>query len=351
MARFVMTDSHCNHPNHSTVRLTTKSRKTTERQHVEVTKMSDEISKPVPKKRMSKGLRIRIGGTKKTRRFSRSWLVQDLLGIGLDFNPAREIAEAVLIKLQGLRKKVLDTGELQSIVVSHLEDVNHEFVERYDLHQNASQKISPVAVLLCGVSGIGKSTLAKNLSQRMNVQNLIGTDMIREIMRGTISKTLMPELHCSSYEAHKHLLTTASPILNKTVLGYEQQARQVIVGIESAIQSTLQINVTSIFEGVHLGPSILGQRLLGNPRIIPFVLTLEDTELHKTRFLKRSETQGRRKSQKYIRYFSEIKRIDKYLIETAEEFEVPVIDTTDANIAISEIIDIVWARKRKLSAR
>jgi hypothetical protein len=62
-----------------------------------------------------------------------------------------------------------------------------------------------VAVLLCGTSGTGKSTLAALLAARLGISTVVSTDSIRHMMRSFSSESEDPLLWASTYEAGAHL--------------------------------------------------------------------------------------------------------------------------------------------------
>jgi 2-phosphoglycerate kinase len=81
-----------------------------------------------------------------------------------------------------------------------------------DLHVACSlrEQRSSVAVLLCGTSGTGKSTLAALLAARLGISTVVSTDSIRHMMRSFSSETEDPLLWASTYQAGAHLQQLAA---------------------------------------------------------------------------------------------------------------------------------------------
>ena len=65
--------------------------------------------------------------------------------------------------------------------------------------------MKPYVILIGSASGIGKSTIASEISNKLNIKYLIETDFIREIVRGIIGPDYAPALHKSSYDAYTTL--------------------------------------------------------------------------------------------------------------------------------------------------
>ncbi|NPD89441.1 MAG: hypothetical protein HGN29_12045 [Asgard group archaeon] len=286
-------------------------------------------------------LKIRRGKDK-IEYFSKGILSSSLYSIGMNANSAMEIANHVEQTMGELedpvpRKKLIKT------ITDEIEKIDRRLAERYKIHEGDGN-YKPIVILLAGVPGIGKSTISSRLSQRLEISSIIGTDMIREILRQTISPKLVPELHCSSYDAYKYLKSKLNPILRQSIVGYEEQCRHIIVGVEAAIQSALYSRESTIIEGVHLAPNILQSSILENPHILMFLLYLEDEEEHSTRIRTRGSSIVKRSADRYISAFSEIRNIQTYLVEEATKLGLHMIETSISSKAIGKMMDLIWDR-------
>ena len=282
-------------------------------------------------------------------------LARVLLDIGLDFDQTQVLISTVSRIVSEKSPELRD--DYNKLVLQKMIEYfgeKHKFIQRFHLYSQFGSLIyQPVVILLCGVTATGKSTLARRLSQRLNVENIIGSDMIREIMRDTLSVHFIPEIHYSSYKAYEHIQGPSFPLLHPVVQGYELQSKQVLVGVETAIATSFRLNETSVFEGIHLCPSVIPESLQKDPRILQFVLTLEDYEFHKSRFLKRPTRSGGKvaiSSQRSLESFDHVRRIDQYLQEKAKEYNIPIIDNRSMDDTIESIIDSVWDRRKKLAS-
>ncbi|MHA1953755.1 MAG: AAA family ATPase, partial [Candidatus Heimdallarchaeaceae archaeon] len=235
------------------------------------------------------------------------------------------------------QKKLIKT------ITDEIEKIDKRLAERYKIHKGEGN-YKPIIILLAGVPGIGKSTISSRLSQRLEISSIIGTDMIREILRQVISPKLVPELHCSSYDAHKYLKSKLNPILRQSIVGYEEQCRHIIVGVEAAIQSALYSRESTIIEGVHLAPNILQTSILEEQHVLMFLLYLEDEKEHLTRIQARGSSLEKRSADRYISAFSEIRNIQTYLVEEATKLGLHMIETSSSSEAISKMMDLVWDR-------
>ena len=58
----------------------------------------------------------------------------------------------------------------------------------------------PLVVLLGGVTGVGKSTVATQLANRLGITRVIATDQVRQVVRAFFSHDFMPAVHHSSFD-------------------------------------------------------------------------------------------------------------------------------------------------------
>jgi 2-phosphoglycerate kinase len=140
-----------------------------------------------------------------------------------------------------------------------------------------------------------------------------------------------------------------SPIYNKIIIGFEEQARLVVSGIESVIDRALTEGISIIIDGVHILPSIMDPEILQSPNIIPVFLYLSNAENHMMRFHERAKTKVMRKPlEDYLDHFEGIRTIQDHLLEQARLHGIPSIENILIEITIRQILDVVFERIEKL---
>ena len=122
----------------------------------------------------------------------------------------------------------------------------------------------PYVILIGSASGIGKSTIASQLSKELNIKHLIESDFIRAVIRGIIGREYAPALHSSSYDAYKHLRNQKNYTNYKELVsaGFDEHASYVIPGLEKIIQRAITDFDDIIIEGVHLVPGLIDTRII-----------------------------------------------------------------------------------------
>ncbi len=276
--------------------------------------------------------------------FSVGYLASTLLAIGIPQNRAYRDAYSISLIVGDIGQNEFTADEIMQLTVNWYEENDPNFATRVDMLRLDLKPLKPLIILLGGVTGIGKSTLAQMFAKRMGIKSIMGTDLIREVLRVTISSDLMPTLHTSSYVAYRRLDTSFLPALSKAVVGFEEQARSVIVGVEAAIEQAIKDNEVLIIEGVHLIPGLIRKKIMKNQGTVAFQLVLQDEEAHYSR-LRRRETKLNNRGTNYSKYYSEIREIQDYLIDQAKNNHIPIIDVENNEKALLKIINMTWTNR------
>lgn len=208
--------------------------------------------------------------------------------------------------------------------------------------------MKPYVILIGSASGIGKSTIASEISNKLQIKYLIESDFIREIVRGIIGNDYAPALHSSSYNAYS-TLRDKSNYENRDKLieaGFEEHASFVIPAIENVIKRSIKDNDSIVIEGVHLVPGLIDiERFADDARVFFFILTI-DREEHQKRFIKRAIEIKR--GGKQLDYFEENRVINDDLIRKANKLNIPVINNQDMNKAVNKIMQYIHEVKKEV---
>jgi len=276
--------------------------------------------------------------------FSRGILAQRLSATGLDPKKAYSIAERLLLELQNKQVQEISTEELdERIIEILLGEVGETTAKRFLMYRKLRQLEEPIIILISGTTGVGKSTIASMLASRLNIHYVIGTDIIREVFRKVLSKELFPSLHTSTYMAWKELKRYIPPTYSREILGYEEQAKLVTVGIEAISQRAFVEGISMVIEGVHISPNLIAKEFLGNLNTIFMFLNLKDEKVHRERFHSRATNVViKRPIEKYLENFDSIRKIQDYLREQARITDIPIIENQNIDDTLKTMLDFVY---------
>src|ERR671933_2518572 len=272
--------------------------------------------------------------------FSRGILAQTLSQAGARPELAHKIANEVRAELLAEKHYTVEEEEVLARVRDKLIKKDALVVSRLDKWRILRESTEPIVVLIGGATGVGTSTLAADVARRLNIQSVIGTDSIREVLRRAISPDLLPLLHKSSYDIQPEDIRMPVEDGETVLFGYRAQASQVSVGIEAIVERGIKEGTNLVVEGVHLAPEIILNRYRDHPNVCSLVVYLSDEVIHRARFqLRALGTSMRRPVEEYIAHFREIRQIHDYILESAVRSGVFTIE----NLAIEAASDAAVA--------
>jgi 2-phosphoglycerate kinase len=264
--------------------------------------------------------------------YSKGLMARWLVGAGVPIEPAYLLA----------RRLELDLAErdAQSVSLEHLEERAGELLgaeegpqavlrlRRYAALQSLE---TPIVLLVGGATGTGKSSVATEVAHLLGITRVTSTDFIRQTIRAFFSERSMPSVHQSSFEG--------DPVL----LGFLDQTRNVLVGVDAAIDRALAEGWSMVLEGVHLVPGMMPAEIEGAV-VVHTVLAVESEDVHRMRFHVRDElTGGVRAMHKYLDQLDEIREIQDYLVERATKHRIPVIESSNVERATTAVLELVLA--------
>ncbi|CAN5852349.1 2-phosphoglycerate kinase [soil metagenome] len=284
--------------------------------------------------------------------FSRGILAQTLTQAGTRMEIAYDIASEVRSELLSEERFVVEEEEVMARVRSKLQTMDALIVSRLDKWRVLRESTEPVVVLIGGATGVGTSTLAADVARRLNIQSVIGTDVIREVLRRAISPDLLPILHKSSYSIESKDIRVPVEEEERVLYGYRAQASQVSVGVEALVERGLKEGTNLVIEGVHLAPEILLHRYQHHPNVCSLVVYLSDEQMHRDRFEVRAlGTSMRRPAAEYLAHFREIRQIHDYIVESARRVGVQTVENLAIEATSDSAVEIVASRVSGIAAR
>ncbi len=278
-----------------------------------------------------------VDGKKYKEPFSKGIMSRSLNVADIGTERAYDIASDIEAELVKNNVTEIASYDLAEVVLNYLETIDSDIANKYKNWRSLRVSKKPLIILIGGASGVGTSSMAFELANRLRLKNLISTDMIREVMRKIVSKELSPVIHKSSFDAYESIRTPSIRI-DSVIEGFISHVDVVNVGVEAIIERSVKEGISTIIEGVHIVPGFIKKELMENNNIIVFTLTVDDEESHKQRFYSRCRQPWVKRSlERYMENFGTIRKTQRFLVEQAKIHDARIIN----NVDINETIDIM----------
>jgi 2-phosphoglycerate kinase len=280
--------------------------------------------------------------------FSKGLLASTLTATGLAPERAFDVAIDVEWQLlQGLDREVSVDHVRRLVELVLAESEGQRYLQRYRTWNRLAREDRPVIVLIGGATGVGKSTIAAQVADRLGVVRMISTDSIREVMRAFFSESLMPAIHYSSYEADKAVRSPLGSGFDSHVVGFMEQAEMVNVGVSAILDRAIKERTSLVVEGVHMVPGMLAstgaKERMSDALLLPMVVAVSDANLHRSHFLVREQaTSGRRAIARYLQGFQDIRKIQDFIVERAEAEGTLVVDNVSIDDTVGVVVDALY---------
>jgi 2-phosphoglycerate kinase len=279
--------------------------------------------------------------------YSKGLMARALMAVGVRAVPAYELARRVDEDIDARGADGIDLDRLAFLAVNVLGEVEGiEAVRRLRSYRELRELDLPIILLIGGATGTGKSTVATEAAYRLGITRVTSTDFVRQTMRAFFSRDFMPSIHYSSFEAGDAL---HEPEGDAALQGFQEQTRNVLVGVHAALERALEEGWSMVLEGVHLVPGLIPVQPIDGALVVQCVLSIEDEDTHASHFMIWDVVSGGlRPVDKYMDRFDEIRRIQRHIVARARRSRVPVIENLSLERAISSVMELVLSGAERL---
>ncbi|MDJ0611667.1 MAG: zeta toxin family protein [Kiloniellales bacterium] len=289
--------------------------------------------------------------------FSREQHRRILESSGLSYEESTAVTSSIFTHLMDKSVKEIESSELGFLTYRYLRlKLGSETARRYLVLVKFLKRERPIVILVGGAPGTGKSALATEIAQRLQVVRIQSSDLLREVMRMMIPERLAPVLHRSSYDAWQALPGAGQSGKGQASLlidGYRTQAELLTVPCEAVIKRSLREESSLIIEGVHVHHAMVEMVPdRSDVIVIPLMLAVLNKERLRDRFRGRGEKVDQRRAERYLTHFDSIWRLQYYLLSEADRQQIPIIASNYREQVIRDAMDaIVSTLSAKLTAQ
>ena len=282
---------------------------------------------------------IVIGSRGEGQPFSKGVLSQSLLAAAIDPNDAFDVAREIERDLVSRGVREIERRDLRVLTYETLKrEAGAHTAERYLVWRKYQDPERPVIILLGGAAGVGKTSLALEVAHRLGIGRMLSTDSIRQILRLTLSRELVPAIHGSSYDAYRNMALPSQG--GAAVLeGFRAQTATVSVGIRASMDRAVAENASLVLDGVSLVPGAIDLGAYDDVADVIFlVVAALDEDAFQKRFTARAADQKRRTPHRYLENLDAILQIQEHFLEQADRHGVPIVDNVSFDRSVLLII-------------
>jgi 2-phosphoglycerate kinase len=281
--------------------------------------------------------------------YSKGLMARALIAAGVSAERAYQLARRIELDLAERDLRTADLDRVEELAAEVLgEEEGDRTMRRLRRYAELQALDMPIVLLVGGATGTGKSTVATECAYRLGITRVTSTDFIRQTMRAFFSEEFMPSVHYSSFDAGRAVADAETG--DPTLLGFLDQTRNVLVGVEAAMHRALSEGWSMVLEGVHLVPGMVPAAIEG-VLVVHVVLRIPSAEVHRTHFhVRDAATGGVRAMDKYLSRIDDIRKIQDYIVGRAERTGTPVIENGNPEHATREVMELVLVSAEQAKA-
>lgn len=274
---------------------------------------------------------------------SKGLLAKSFMSTGLSPSRSYLAAQRVQDQLREAGRLEVTLAELHDDAEAVLlEEAGAEIARRYRRLNEVAQLRRPLIVLIGGTTGVGKSTVATEVAHRLGITRVVGTDSIREVMRGIFSRELMPAIYESSWDAWQALRVPVPHGASPVIVGFREQAAVVATGMKSLIERSVLEGVSLVLEGIHVAPGYIEPSQFKNASVVQVLVTVDDEDEHRSHFyIREVQTEGKRPFERYLASFDNIRLLGNYVADLAKEHGIPIVHSEQLDRTVAEVLELI----------
>jgi len=276
--------------------------------------------------------------------YSKGLMARALMRAGVSVERAYELARRIEQDLGARGERTANIDRIQELAADVLGEPDGGLaIGRLRRYQDLDELDLPLIILIGGATGTGKSTVAAEVAYRLGITRVTSTDFVRQTMRALFTPEFLPAIHYSSFDAGRALPTMQEEEVDPLLHGFLEQTRHVLVGVQAAIERSLEEGWSIVIEGVHLVPGML-PRLIEGAVLVECVVTIKNEETHAGHFWIRDvASEGVRPLDKYLERLGDIRYLQDYIVERAQVEGIPRIENAEREKAIGAVMELVLA--------
>ena len=263
---------------------------------------------------------------------------------------AQQGARKVYASLRKTGHKEIDHKSLRRIIYRCLrEHCSPSVAEKYLSWRRFENSGEALILLIGGVTGTGKSTVASEVAFRMGISRIQSTDMMREIIRSYLTPQVVPTLGYSSFDAWRGLPAPAEgqkhEIENPVIAGFLSQFAAMKPALQSIVERAMQEKQHMILEGVHvISTELEAQQNDSAGIVVPLMLATMEKGMLGKQLKRRRREESEHEPSRYLDRLDNIWELQSYLLSEADKAGVAIIQNWSIEDTVRAVLDLVISK-------
>jgi 2-phosphoglycerate kinase len=273
--------------------------------------------------------------------YSKGLMAQSIMATGLSPERSFQLARMIEERLTQREQPEVDVAELRSLAEDVLlAEEGEPVMRRFGQWGQLGRLDRPLVILIGGVTGVGKSTVATQLANRLGITRVVATDQVRQVVRAFFSQGFMPAVHHSSFD-----VGSSAPSLfdgeDATVAGFLRQVENIAPGVDALVERAVSERSRIVIEGVHLLPEVPSAHLRRQAVMARVLLVVRDEQAHRSHFYMRG-LESARPPERYLDAFDRIRTLQEHLILRSEAAGIPILDAGRLESTLKQVMEVVF---------
>ena len=203
----------------------------------------------------------------------------------------------------------------------------------------------PKIVLIGGIPGVGKTSIAGQIAKALDIDIVLSGDYLREFIRPFGDYAKFSVMSRSVYDAWTSF---GERNRENIVSGFLAQSKIMNAGISAIIRRAAGNGEDIVIEQLHFVPSQLGKDLIN--QIIPIYLYIHDIDIHRNRLRERVNfTHANSPGERLADQLDTYRFMMDYSLEESRSYGIRIFESSDYGKTLKDVLAFVESEARGIN--